>query len=162
MSKTLLGQIDHAVQEPFKILTDSQIEDLEYILDCEAKYENYTGQESWAVTGYLEFARAIETMTVTAERAARDIEIERLDRECQQLRAENENLKDRLAHSEVELQQAVAEEHMKMVQHGAAVARNAVYGERGRCVQWLRDNYQDHSSVASICEALYGITGDRT
>ena len=32
--------------------------------------------------------------------------------------------------------------------------RAAVAAERERCAKWLRDNYQDHATIASLCDAM--------
>ena len=35
-----------------------------------------------------------------------------------------------------------------------AAIDTVVMAERKRCAQWLRDNYQDHPSISSLCDAL--------
>jgi len=35
-----------------------------------------------------------------------------------------------------------------------AYAAAEVAKERERCAQWVRDNYQDHANIDSLCEAI--------
>ena len=39
----------------------------------------------------------------------------------------------------------------------AGLLRECVEQDRKRCAQWVRDNYQDHATIASLCDAMVAL-----
>ena len=42
----------------------------------------------------------------------------------------------------------------RLREHAVILANTERYVERERCVQWVRDNYQDHPTIDGLCAAM--------